>query len=58
MKNYSKDFTCTESDLLSVYNRITDAVLSVDKNYVINYVNDAVVRLFPDFKESFVGKSV
>ncbi len=58
MKNNLNDLTCVESDLRSVYGRITDAVASLDRNYIINYVNDVIVNLFPDVKESLIGKSV
>lgn len=58
MKNNLNDFTCNESDLLRTYSRITDAVASVDRDYNVVYVNDVVVNLFPDVKESLIGKSV
>ncbi|MFS8082132.1 MAG: PAS domain S-box protein, partial [Ginsengibacter sp.] len=58
MKNNLKEFTCTESDLLSVYARMTDAIVSVDRDFIVNYVNDSVISLFADVKESLIGKSV
>ena len=58
MKNNLKDFSCTEPELLKAYSRITDAVASVDRDYNIVYVNDVVVNLFPDVKESLIGKSI